>query len=168
MGGGATLPQALASSELEQPEMPFVIYRGERLRRPWRPQKKGAQQRQRCGATETAKKSWRKSKQRVFDGLQNCFGGGGGDGGRRKCGEDGWKFCGSEQYSFWFIDHHPQQGSGHQDRGGEREGRYWRGIGVGDESFALRRRRQRRMRRGQTFYRIQNVNRRRNWRSLLP
>ena len=89
MVGVDTLTQALALSESDQPEMPFGFYRGKRLPRPWRRRKKGAQQHQRCGMTETAKKRWRESKQRVFDGLQKFFdgdgsGGGGGGGGRER------------------------------------------------------------------------------------
>ena len=89
MSGYEKLTQASASSELDQPEMPFGFYRGKRLPQPWRPRRKGSQQRQRCGTTETAKKIWRVSKQRVFDCIQKYFGINGG-GERGEVSEDGW------------------------------------------------------------------------------
>ena len=56
MAGVDTLTQASDSSESDQPEMPFGFYRGKRPLRPCQARSKGAQQRQRCGMTETAKK----------------------------------------------------------------------------------------------------------------
>ena len=95
MAGVDTLTQASVLSESDHPDMPFGFYMGKRPPRPQRTRRKGAHQRQICGTTETAKKRWRKSKQRVFVGLQKCFGGNGSVG-RGKGGEDGWECRGSD------------------------------------------------------------------------
>ena len=96
MAGVDTLTQASDPSELDHPEMPFGFYRGKRPPQPRRLRRKGAQQRQRYGTTEKAKKRWRESKHRDFDGLQKYFGGDGRRG-REKGGKDGWEFHGSER-----------------------------------------------------------------------
>ena len=78
--------------------MSFGFYKGKRSPRPRRLHREGAQQLQKYGTAETAKKRWCKSKQIVFDGQQKCFGGDG-SGGRGKGGEDGWECRGSKRQS---------------------------------------------------------------------
>ena len=96
MSGVDTLVQASASSKSDQPEMSFGFYRGERPPQPRQPRRKGAQQRHICETTNTAKKRWRESKQRVFDGLQKCVGGDG-SGGGGNVGEDNWECRGIDR-----------------------------------------------------------------------